>query len=224
MKIKSVTTKILSAAVLVIVILAAVLMFIMHYFMNSLTDTIMLNTLQPMAKIASQSVEGRLHTLVDTFFLIRDNNTLVFCGTDVRSKRAVLDQAGSGLEFVWLGIYETDGSLLTGSDECPRNISGRALYSLIRDTGNVVIEDTSIDSSGLEIVMGIPITAAGCGQDGTDARALSYLVGSYRYDVLSDVLRNINIGTNGTAFIINKDGALIAHKDLGSGLINLDKR
>ncbi|MDR1397608.1 MAG: response regulator [Desulfarculales bacterium] len=218
MKIKSVTAKILSAALLIIVILSAVLMFIMNYFMNSLTDTIILSMLQPMSKIAAQSVEGRLHTLVDAFFLIRDNNREVFCRASLKDKEDVLERAASGIEFGWLGLYETDGSLLVGSDECPRNISGRALYSLITKTNNAVIEDTSIGANGPEIVMGIPLTAGahGCGNPGDDkSRPVFYLVGSYKYDLLNDVLRNINIGTHGTAFIINKDEKLIAHKDLG---------
>ena len=68
MKLKSVTAKILSAALLIIIFLAAGLMFIMTYFMNSLTDTIMLSMLQPTAKMAAQSVEANLHTLTERFF------------------------------------------------------------------------------------------------------------------------------------------------------------
>ena len=217
MKIKSVTTKLLSVTLLVIAILAAGLMFVMMYFMNSLTDTIMLNMLQPMAKTAAQSVEGNLHTLADRFFLIRDNDVFIASDATTKEKQAVLNKATSGIEFVWLGIYESDGSLLTGSSDCPRNISGRELYPLMRKTTNLVIEDTSIGTSGLEIVMGVPVLyawARDAAPDKTD-RVAYYLVGSYKYDVLGDVLRNINIGTNGTAFIINQDGALMAHKDLG---------
>lgn len=217
MKIKSVTTRILSVTLLVVLALAAGLMFIMTYFMNSLTDTIMLTTLQPMAKTAAQSVEGKLHALADRFFMIRDNSVFISPNATTKDKQAVLDKVTSGVEFVWLGLYEPDGALLVGSDDCPRNISGRKLYSLIETTRNLVIEDTSIGSSGLEILMGIPVF--GLDQPASLGKAVEepryYLVGSYRYDVLSDVLGSINIGTHGTAFIINQKGALIAHKDLG---------
>ena len=144
MKIKSVTTKILFATLLVFITLAAGLMFVMTYFMNSLTDTIMLNMLQPMAKTAAQSLEGNLHALGGRFFIIRDSNVLTSPLSSTKEKQEFLDKTALGVEFVWLGLYETDGSLLTGSDDCPRNISGRPLFSMIQKTKNLVIEDTSI--------------------------------------------------------------------------------
>ena len=218
MKIKSVTTKILFATLLVFITLAAGLMFVMTYFMNSLTDTIMLNMLQPMAKTAAQSLEGNLHALGGRFFIIRDSNVLTSPLSSTKEKQEFLDKTALGVEFVWLGLYETDGSLLTGSDDCPRNISGRPLFSMIQKTKNLVIEDTSIDTNGLGIVMAIPVVASNGNKNeplATKPEALYYLVGSYKYDLISDVLKNINIGTNSTAFVVNNKGVLLAHKDLG---------
>lgn len=209
---KSVTSKVLTTTLLVVISLAAGLMLVMTYFMSSLTDTIMLNVMQPMAKTAAQSVEGNLHTLAERFYLIRDNSALSSPETSVQEKREVLEKATSGIEFVWLGLYEPDGSLLTGGNACPRNITGRPLYSLLRNTENMAIEDTAIGTSGLEIVMGVPVLAA---SENGGSRVAYYLVGSYKYDVLGDVLRNINIGISGAAFVINERGLLIAHKDLG---------
>jgi methyl-accepting chemotaxis protein len=39
-------------------------------------------------------------------------------------------------------------------------------------------------------------------------------MGSYRYDVLSDALNNINLNARGFSCIINHQGQLIAHRDL----------
>ena len=217
MKIKSVTSKILFTTLLVIITLAAGLMFVMTYFMNSLTDTIMLSMLQPMAKTAAQSVEGNLHTLGDRFFIIRDSSIITSANSSIKDKQEFLDKTALGIEFVWLGLYEPDGALLTGSAQCPRNISGRPLYSLMQETKNLAIEDTSIDTSGLEIVMGLPVMSSVDNDNffNASSEVTYYLVGSYKYDLLSDVLKNINIGTNSTAFIINNKGKLVAHKDLG---------
>ena len=208
----NVTTKILTFTLLVIISLAAGLMAVMTYFMYSLTDTTMLATLKPMAKTAAQSVEGNLHTLADRFFLIRENPVFISPSAGINDKRAAINQAALGIEFVWLGLYDPDGGLVTGTEHCPRTISGRQLYASLRETKNLAIEDTYIGTSGPEIVMGVPVP----GEPGNvKSPVVSYLVGSYRYDVLSDVLRNINIGTNGSAFIINDKGILLAHKDLG---------
>ena len=42
----------------------------------------------------------------------------------------------------------------------------------------------------------------------------AYLIGSYKYDLLNDVLGNINIGANGGAYIINEKGDIIADRDV----------
>ena len=70
MKTKSIATRILLAALLVVIILNAGFVFVLTYFMNSLMNAIMINVLPPMAKTAAQSVEGNLHTLADRFYLI----------------------------------------------------------------------------------------------------------------------------------------------------------
>ncbi|MDR3279770.1 MAG: response regulator [Synergistaceae bacterium] len=209
----SVTTKIRTTALLIIVILATGLMFVMGFFMNSLTDNIMLDALQPMAKTAAQSVEGNLHTLADRFFMIRDKSFIASAASTAAEKQEVLENIRSGIECTWIGIYESDGRLLTGSEACPRNISGRKLFASIKATHNMVIEDTSIGSGGPEITMGLPI--AHTRHDGEDDASSSYyLVGGYNYDILSDILNNIKVGPNGTAFIINDQGRVIAHRNI----------
>ncbi|MDR0649826.1 MAG: response regulator [Synergistaceae bacterium] len=209
---RSLTFKLLTFTLLSTMALAAGLVWLMAYFMNDLADAILLNLMQPVAKTAAQSVEVNMHLMADRLLTIRDDSRLRSRGSSKREKQDVIDNAMSGIEFVWMGIYDESGYLLTGSDECPRSILGTKLYSLISETGNLAIEDTSVGSSGLEIVMGVPVNDPGSGLgDGAD----SFLVGSYRYDLMSDVLNNINIGANGTAFIINQEGVVMAHRDHG---------
>lgn len=204
---KSIATRILLSAVLLVVILNIGLVVVMSFFMNTLMNDIMLNVLRPMAKTAAQSVEANLHTLANYFFLIRDNSIFQDPGVGLPAKRALIDRAESGIEFVWLGLYDANGTLLTGGENCPRSLAGRQLLGLMRQTRNLVIEDTSVGDSGLEIVMGVPV------KPDDPAAEAGYLVGSYRYDILSDVLANINIGRHGLAFIINERGQIIAHRD-----------
>ena len=208
---KGITVRILFTALLVVIVISVSLVSVMTYFMNSLTDTIILNISQPLAKTAAQSIEGNLHVLAERLFMIRDNEVISASDNATSEKQAVLDRMVAGIEFAWLGLYETGGTLLTGSDECPRSISGRELLTRMQETENLVIDDTSVGNSGLEIVVGVPVMA----DSGDETHVANYLVGSYKYDVLGDLLDNINIGTNGTAFIIDEDGKLIAHKSLG---------
>ena len=205
---KSITRKIVFTTWLGVIVLAVCLVSAMTFFMYSLTDTILLNILQPMAKTAAKSVEGNLHTLADRFFLIRSSSALNAANVTVETQKSALDKVTAGIEFEWLGIYSQNGALIAGNENCPRTIAGRDLFGLLKETSNLAIEETSVGNSGLEIIMGVPMQS-------TQAGVTNYLAGSYNYDVLSDVLSNINIGESGTAFIIDAKGRVIAHKDLG---------
>ena len=217
MKNRSIATKILSAAMLAVLLLNVGFVAVMTYFTNSLMDAILLNVLPPMAKTAARSVEGDLHTLADRFFLIRDNSAISNPAASLDRKQEAINRVTSGLEFVWLGLYAPDGTLLTGSEACPRSLSGRQLITMMRSTRNLAIEDTSIGNSGLEIIMGLPVIDARRKAPQPDAVAEIgyYLIGSYRYDLLGDTLSNINIGTGGQAFITNESHRFIAHRSLG---------
>jgi signal transduction histidine kinase/CheY-like chemotaxis protein len=198
------STKILAATVLAVVVLGLTLVTVMILFMNSLTDRILLETLQPTAKTAALSVEGSLRLLADRFFLIRDRVS-VSGPRGPEEKQAALERIMGGIEFVWLGLYENNGALQAGSSRSPPDIGGWGLYSMMAETENLAIADTVVSPQGLEIVMGIPVTAEG--------RISAYLAGSYKYDVLNDVLSNIIISAGSTAFIVNQEGKLMAHRD-----------
>jgi signal transduction histidine kinase/CheY-like chemotaxis protein len=206
-KTKSIAGPITISTVLAVLIFSVVLVALMSLFMNILTDRTLLRILQITAKTAARDVEGNLHTLADRFFLLRDN-ILSDPGADMRQKRAELDTITSGIEFVWLGLYRPSGELFVGSEDSPQSISGHGIVPMLADTKNLVIEDTSVGSRGLEIVMGVPMTNKSDNSPG-------YLVGSYRYDILSDVLDNINVGAGSGAFIVNPEGIILAHWDKG---------
>jgi signal transduction histidine kinase/DNA-binding response OmpR family regulator len=87
---------------------------------------------------------------------------------------------------------------------------------MMRQTANLVIEDTTVRNGGLEIAMGIPISHVRLREDGSAESYIAYyLAGSYRYAILNDVMGNINVGADGSAFMINSEGRLMAHRDSG---------
>jgi signal transduction histidine kinase/DNA-binding response OmpR family regulator/HAMP domain-containing protein len=206
----SITYRILLIVIVSTVTIAAGLVAVMTGFMYSLTNDILLSITRPIAKTASESIGNSLHVMADRFLFIRENSLFHSNSASIVEKQAVLDNVMDGIEFVWLGLYDSKGDLATGSEKCPRSIMGRRVYSMMVETDNLAIDDTLAGVSGLEIVMGTPVR-------NSRTNAVHYLAGSYRYDILSDVLNNINIGANGTVFIINRDGHIVAHKDLGKG-------
>ncbi|MDR3051667.1 MAG: HAMP domain-containing protein, partial [Oscillospiraceae bacterium] len=205
---KSISRKVLLINTLAVLALAFVLMMVMIFFMNSLTDAILLDTLQPMARTAAQGIEGNLHMLADRIFLLADNDAFLNPRASDADRWGVMQKVKSGIEFIWLGLYAPSGRLYMGQSNCPPDIAADELYGMMRDTGNLSIENTAITAQGdLEIVMGIPII-------NQEDEIVYYLVGSYQYDVLSDVLASITVGSRGTAFVINADGKLMAHRDV----------
>jgi signal transduction histidine kinase/CheY-like chemotaxis protein len=200
---KSITTTITFMAALVVIILIVGLGFAMLHIMNTITDAILIRAMQTTAKTAAESVEEKLRAMADRFFMIRENTA--FTGAAAGKRRELLDHITAGIEFVWLGLYRSDGSLQEGSVVSPVSIAEREIFQEIAETGHLAIDDTSVGFRGLEITMGIPVDVEG---------ETWFLMGSYRYDVLSDALNNININARGFAFIINHQGQLIAHRDL----------
>ncbi len=205
---KGIRRKILLNTLIIILIMSSVLMFMMASFMMTLTDEVLLETLLPMAKTAAQSVEGNLHMMADRLFMIRNDSVLISPNATLAEKQANLDYIKGGIEFVWLALYLPNGTLYTGSEGSPASINGNSMYKLMEETQNLVIEDTGLGQKGLEFAIGSPVFS-----DYKEKKLLYYLVGSYKYDVLNDVMSSINLGANGTAFIINENGQLIAHKD-----------
>jgi methyl-accepting chemotaxis protein len=165
--------KILIVTSLVVLVFGLTLVSVMTRFMNTLTDTVLVDTLQHMAKTAALTVEGNLHMLADRIFLIRDRLAVIPPEAPRELEQAVLDQAMGGIEFVWLGLYGAEGELLTGSPRCPQEIGTWALHSMMEETGNLVIADTYAGEKGLEIVLGTPAPG--------DRRSAVYLTGSYKY-------------------------------------------
>lgn len=197
--------KIISHTISTLVVVSFLLVCVISYFMAHLTNGLMLDNLRPMAKTASQSIENNLHMMVDRLFMISENPILTSKTTSVSEKQSVINQSKSGIEFMWLALYNADGSLYTGSESSPIKMPGNDLYNNLKETENLVIDDTQINNNQMQIVIGTPIMQ--------DSKVSYYLVGSYKYDVLNDVLSNINVGKEGTAFIINENGVFMAHQD-----------
>ena len=75
----------------------------------------------------------------------------------------------------------------------------------MKETANLVVDDVASSENGLELAVGTPLLNNG--------EIVYYLVGSYKYDVLNDVLSAINISAHNNAYIINKDGQILGNRD-----------
>ena len=202
---RNIKVKIMATVMAGVLCLAVMTSAVLLYGTNTLTNTLAQDLLLPLTKISSKTVEGNLHMLADRIFSVSDNKTLSSSESTIEEKKQVLTEFSSGIEFVWLSLYTTDGNFYCGADNSPQNISDTALFQNMTETENLAIGDTQYINGQLQIAIGAPVK-------GTNG-ILYYVVGSYKYDVLKDVLSNFIIGYGRSAVIVNQNGTIVAHPD-----------
>ncbi len=169
------------------------------------TDAVLLDNMQMMAKTASQNVGANLHLLTDRMANLALEQTLTDEKASVKEKQQVLDERETRIEFVWLAGYDLSGKKLYGDERAPDNIDDKKYYSYLKKTENIVIDEPFYENNVWQLCVALPMKK--------DGEVDSYLIGSYNYDILNDVLTNINMGVTGSSYIINEEGTIIADKD-----------
>ncbi len=193
---------VMSVAIILGVLLAVVM--IVSSFVS--TDAILLDNLQQMAKASSQNVGANLHLLTDRMANLALEPVLTEEDSSSAQKQEILNERETRIEFVWLAGYDLSGQKLYGDEESPEHIGDKKYYSYLTQTGNIVIDEPYYENGIWQLCVALPMKKNG--------EADSYLVGSYKYDMLNDVLSNINIGVTGSSYIINEEGTVIADKNL----------
>ena len=214
---RSLNGRILRNTTLNILVVVAVCCVIMALSMQSLANSILLDSLQPMARQSAKTVEANIHMLADRMMMLASDArmTIVEMGEgesasasdDVAAKdnwAAVLKEAAEIYEFHTIALYDLDGSLIQGIEGAPESLNADFL-ALLQETDNLTTYTSTVFQDKLGITMGMPVKE-------NDETAY-YLVGVYKYDALNDVLSSINIGKNGMAYIVNRDGIVTGHPD-----------
>ncbi len=175
-----------------------------------MTDQTMLDTMQPMAKIASQNVSSNLHLLTERIYQLSQSveikTILQDSERDETDTETFLAERANEVEFVWIGIYHTDGSKYIGYGNAPEDITSQKYFQFLQQTGNIVIGEPAMLDNIVQLAVGMPLK--------TEEDTAYYLIGSYKYDILNDVLSNMNLGETGSAYIVNEDGVIVCDKDM----------
>ncbi|MDE5716066.1 MAG: Cache 3/Cache 2 fusion domain-containing protein [Lachnospiraceae bacterium] len=212
---RSLNGRILRHTTLNILILVAVCCVIMALSMQSLANSILLDSLQPMARQSAKTVEANIHMLADRMMMIAGDSRMSIVGfgdddaefdaeTTMESWKAVLTEAAEIYEFHTIALYDLNGGLIQGIDGAPESLDDSFL-SLLQETDNLTTYTKTTFQDMLGITIGMPVK-----EDGETA---FYVVGVYKYDTLNDVLSSINIGKNGMAYMVNREGIVTGHPD-----------
>ena len=119
---RSLNGRILRSTTLNILILVVTCCVIMVLSMQSLANSILLDSLQPMARQSAKTVEANIHMLADRMMAIADDPRLQ---ADVPENRAaVLEEAAEIYELYSIALYGLDGRLIQGLDGAPARLEG----------------------------------------------------------------------------------------------------
>ncbi len=184
---RSLNRRILRNTTLNILILVAVCCAIMALSMHSLANSILLDSLQPMARQSAKTVEANIHMLADRMMTIAGDSRM----DAAESRGAVLEEAAEIYELYTIALYGLDGRLMQGLDAAPESLDSGFL-SLLEQTDNLTIDSSTIYQGRLGITMGMPVKESG--------ETAFYVMGVYKYDTLNDVISSINLGKSGMAY------------------------
>lgn len=198
--------KIVSYVMAVSILLGILITGIMSVSSVISTNVTLLDIIQLMAKTSSQNVSANLHLLTDRMSALALEKELSDETIDTQVKQQILDERESRIEFVWLAAYDLSGKKLYGDDTAPDSIEKEKYYTYLTKTNNVVVGEPSFEQEIWQLSVGIPVQK--------DGKASMYLIGSYKYDLLNDVLSNITLGSTGSAYIINGDGLVVADQNM----------
>ena len=214
---KSLNGRILRHTTLNILILVAVCCVIMALSMQSLANSILLDSLQPMARQSAKTVEANIRILAERMMMLAGDSrmNIVDIGGNVTESghdgeaaangwEAVLTEAAEIYEFYTIALYDLSGRLIQGIDGAPESLDD-GFFAMLKETDNLTTYNSTIFQDNLGITMGMPVKENG--------ETAFYLVGVYKYDMLNDVLSSINIGKNGMAYMVNQEGIVTGHPD-----------
>ncbi len=171
------------------------------------TSSVLRDSLQVTARTTAQNFSSNLHMLADRIDNIAQENVLADQMASDNDKQLLLDNQKLRIEFVWIAVYGLSGDKMYGDDTAPSSIDGTEYFQYLSGTDNIVIGKPEYNNNIWQLSVGIPVKD----QEGN---SYAYLVGSYKYDLLNDVLSNINIGAGGLVYIVDNEGNIIADKNI----------
>lgn len=209
---RSLNGRILKNTTLNIIAVVIVCCVVMAFSMQSLAGSILLDSLQPMARQSAKTVEANIHMLADRMMTIAgDTRMYSTSGEELseteavqKNRETVLTEAAEIYELHTIALYDLEGRLLQAVGSAPDSLDS-SFFSLLKETDNLTIHSSTIFQNKLGITMGMPVKK--------DGETGLYVVGVYKYDTLNDVISSINLGKNGMACLVNREGEITGHPD-----------
>ena len=171
------------------------------------TSSVLHDSLQMAVNTSSQNISSNLHLLTDRMDSLIQEANLSNDYVPDEQKQQILDKYEQRIEFVWIAAYDGSGKKIYGDEMGQDSIAEEEYYEDLVKTNNMTIGEPHYANDIWQLSVAAPLYD-------DEGNISCYLVGSYRYDLLNDVLSNINIGAGGLAYLVDREGNIIANKNV----------
>ena len=165
---RSLNGRILKNTTLNIIAVVVVCCVVMAFSMQSLAGSILLDSLQPMARQSAKTVEANIHMLADRMMTIAGDTRMYSTSGEELSeteavqtnRETVLTEAAEIYELHTIALYDLEGRLLQAVGSAPDSLDS-SFFSLLKETDNLTIHSSTIFQNKLGITMGMPVKKDG---------------------------------------------------------------
>ena len=197
---KSIKSKI-QASMLAVVLAGSILIGIVTALLNAQgIDALMEKTLGPATQMAADAVEWQMDTYWTALGEAAASDIFRESAPDAEELVPVREGLAERNGFLYTGKIDAEGLSSTGED-----YGGQEYFQQCKATLKPYISDIMNDGSQMIFLMEVPII--------TDGRFDGVVYGGINADFLSDIVVNLAIGTDGVAYVMDKKGDIIGHRE-----------
>ncbi len=195
---KSIKSKI---SMLSVVLVGFVLIGVITALLNaSGIDDTMTKTLGPATQMAADAVEWRMNNYWTALQEAAASDIFRESEPTAPELVPVRDEIASRNGFLYTGKIDADGFSSTGY-----NYAGEDYFQQCKATGEPYISDIMNDGQQLIFLLEVPIMI--------DGQFEGVVYGGIDADFLSDIVVNLSMGSDGVAYILDKKGNVIGHRE-----------
>lgn len=198
----------ITVSVLALVIISLSLLGIISSFLNnSSTNSTLKRNMNATARVSAERVEWEITSYKNIAEDLGMTARLANDGASVEEKKAIVDERVKVNELVRGDILDSSGiSIFTGENHADTDYFQAAMQGSDFVTEPIISED----QSSLEVRIAAPLWKDGI--HGTEVVGVIYLVPEENF--LNDIMVAVNVSANGSAYMLDGEGNVIAHKDV----------
>ncbi len=212
---RSIKSKI-QISMLVVVLIGSTLIGVITAFLNARgIDDMMTKTVGPATQMAADAVEWRMESYWTALQEAAASDIFQTSGPTAPELIPIRDEIAQRNGFLYVGKIDADGFSSTGDSYADQDY-----FQQCKETKKPYISDIMNDGQQMIFLLEVPIL--------NDGRFEGVVYGGINAEFLSDIVVNLAMGNDGVAYVLDKKGNVIGHREAsivkeGSNMIEAAK-